>query len=184
MVQETDEELVKKIQSGEVLVFEEIVKRYQKRLLRFVSRIIYRESTAEEVVQDTFLKAYLAIDRIDTTRKFSTYLFEIAKNTAISELRKDKRDLPLFEEILDSGSETHLEKISRDQDNLKVRQAVELLEEKYRRIVRLYYFEELSYEEVAQKLRIPLNTVRTHLRRAKEKLKEILKNNEDLRFKI
>jgi RNA polymerase sigma-70 factor (ECF subfamily) len=169
--QKPDEELVREIQDGEILSFEELVKRYQSRLRHFVFRYTHNERDAEEIVQDSFVKCYLAIDRVDTSRKFSTYLFEITKNTAISFLRKTKIELPLEEGVVAEEHETHLEKLAKKDDSEKVRHAVELLPEKYRSIVKLYYFEDLSYEEIGQKLNIPLNTVRTLVRRGKGRLK-------------
>lgn len=167
----TDEELVGDIQRGNILAFEEIVRRYQRRLLRFTARIVVRHEQAQDVVQDTFFKLYQTIDRVDIDQKFSLYLFQIAKNTAISLLRAQNREISL-ETIAELWEDEDLvERLLQHDNAQKVHHAIAGLELKYQNVIRLYYFEELSYEEVAKKLKLPLNTVRTHLKRAKAELK-------------
>src|SRR5437868_10882522 len=97
MDKKTDLELVLAIQEGDILAFEVLVKRYQYGLLAFTYRIVHDEATAQEVVQDAFVKVYKYVDRVDPARKFSTYLFEITKNTAISALRAKKHTVSLEE---------------------------------------------------------------------------------------
>ncbi len=171
----TDEALVSKIQEGDVLAFEILVKRYQRRLFSFVFRIVYDAHAAEEVVQDTLFGAYKTIDRVDVTKKFSSYLFTIAKNTAISYLRRRKQTVSLKNiEEQAQEEETLYKGLIEAEKQHRVREALRALEEKYRRVIALYYFDDLSYEEISQKLKLPVNTVRTHLLRAKKKLKEVL----------
>lgn len=170
-----DEQLVQEIQQGDVLAFEMLVKRYQRRLFSFVFHILYDVHAAEEVVQDTLFGAYKTIYRVDTTKKFSSYLFTIAKNTAISYLRRQKQTISLSEiEEQASEEETLYEELIEAEKQHRVRESLHALEEKYRRVITLYYFNDLSYEEISQKLKIPVNTVRTHLLRAKQRLQEVL----------
>ncbi len=159
-----DEILVREVQEGNILAFEEIVRRYQKRLIWFVTRIVHDQARAEEICQDAFFKTYQVIDRVDPSKKFSTFLFEIAKNKAIDEIRKTKREVPLQDIAVE-------EKLV---DETGIREAVEKLPKAYREPVKLYYFSDLSYQEISRKLGMPINTVRTHLRRAKERLKQWL----------
>lgn len=175
MTEKADEELVRSIQQGDVLAFEILVKRYQRRLFSFVFHIIYDVHAAEEVVQDALFSVYQSIDRVDVAKKFSSYLFTIAKNTAISYLRRQKQTVSLGEiEELASEEETLYEELIEAEKQHRVRQSLLALEEKYRRVISLYYFDDLSYEEISQKLKLPVNTVRTHLLRAKQQLKEVL----------
>ncbi len=171
----TDEALVSKIQQGDVLAFEILVKRYQRRLFSFVFRIVYDAHAAEEVVQDVLFGAYKTIHRVDTTKKFSSYLFVIAKNTAISYLRRKKHtvSLDVIEEQA-TDEETFYENLVEAEQKHRVKEAMNQLEDTYSRIITLYYFDDLSYEEISRKLKLPVNTVRTHLLRAKKKLKEVL----------
>lgn len=170
----TDEELVLAIRDGDIASFEELVKRYQHGLYVFVMRFLKDEAASLDIVQESLVKIYQIIDRIDTNRKFSTFVFEIAKNAAISELRKRKHSVSL-EQIVDlENDETFMEQFLRLDAAQNVRRAVKKLPVKYRQVITLYYFDELSYEEVSKRLKIPMNTIRTHLKRAKDTLKKIL----------
>lgn len=164
-IQKIDGELVKEIQGGNVLAFEEIVRKYQKRLIWFVTGIVHDQARAEEICQDAFFKTYQVIDRIDPSKKFSTFLFEVAKNKAIDELRKTKLEVLLTDAVAVE---------EKPADETGIREAVEKLPKNYREPVKLYYFSDLSYEEISRKLKMPINTVRTHLRRAKKRLKQWL----------
>lgn len=170
----TDESLVLAIQQGDILAYEELVKRYQRGLFVFVMRILHDENTARDVVWETLVKVYQIIDRIDVHRKFSTFVFEIAKNQTISVLRSHKKNVSL-DDIADIEDDKHfLEELYKSDVALGVRKAVSQLTSKYRKVITLYYFDDLSYEEVSNKLKIPVNTVRTHLKRAKEQLRKVL----------
>ncbi len=114
MSEGSDEEIVKQIQEGDLLQFETLVRRYQRRLLNFARRLVKDDGIGEEIVQDSFLKTYLAIGRIDPKRKFSTFLFEVTKNTAFSFLRKRKLELPLSDEWLIDENETATEKLEKE----------------------------------------------------------------------
>jgi RNA polymerase sigma-70 factor (ECF subfamily) len=174
MEKKTDEALVVEIQEGNILAFETLVGRYQRGLLSFVYRIVWDEKTAEEVVQDAFFSVYRSIGSIDTSKKFSTYMFTLAKNAAISALRKRKPSVKLEEMMWVEDDEPFYEKLLRDDLHESVSAAIQSLPHKYQQVIDLYYFQDLSYEEVSQKLKLPVNTVRTHLKRAKEALKKKL----------
>ena len=176
---QTDEQLVTRVQSGDVSAFETLVKRYQRRLYSFIVHIVSDEHLAEEVAADSLFSIYKSIDRVDTTKKFYSYVFAIAKNTAISRLRQKKTHVRLddIEHVAAEDESMYEELIIADRYH-HVRSAILKLEEKYRNVIRLYYFNDLSYEEIGKKLHMPVNTVRTHLLRAKKLLGEILKKYE------
>jgi RNA polymerase sigma-70 factor, ECF subfamily len=171
----SDMELVRAIQAGNILSYETLVKRYQKGLFVFVMRIVHDEHAASDIVQETFIKTYQHIGNIDVDKKFSTYIFEIAKNTAFSYIRSKKNHISL-EDVTDAlEEETFVEKLYRWDMIHMVRHAVSQLPTKYKHAISLYYFDELSYDEISKKLSLPINTVRTHIKRAKEQLKKELK---------
>jgi len=174
MNQRTDNALVQSIQEGNILAYEELVKRYQKGLYVFVMRIIRDEHASSDIVQETFIKTYRHIYSIDTSKKFSTYIFEIAKNTAISYIRGRKKHVSLESIANVQEEESFIEKIYRWDLANAVHLSVSRLPKKYNRVISLYYFEDLSYEEISKKLSLPINTVRTHLARAKGQLKKDL----------
>ncbi len=174
-----DEALVLEVQSGNIRAFEYIVRRYHARLFAFLRRMIQDEATVEEVVQDAFLNLYRTIDRVDTSQRFSTYLHAIAKHQAISTWRKMKDVVPLDAAEHIADDDPIEERLMKASDGEYVRRAISTLEEKYRHVLQLYYFDTLNYEEIQRVMHLPLNTVRTHLRRAKELLRRELDHTHD-----
>ena len=172
MKQNSDKELILAIRDGDISAYEELVQRYQQVLFGFVLRILHDEAASQDVVQDSLVKIYRYIDSIDPEKKFSTYVFEIAKNEAFSILRKKKRIIPLetIEDIEDT--ESFFEQYLQKDQSQQVRDVVQSLEKKYSMVLSMYYFENQSYEEIAKNLNLPINTIRTHLRRAKEAFKK------------
>ncbi len=169
----TDVELVRAVQDGDVFAFEILVKRYQVRLHSFVVHLVNDQHSADDVVQESFISLYKTIDRVDTERSFSTYLFSIARTPAISYLRSRKKQVPLEDLVLADDDGLLYEDIIAAERKHTVARALSQLEEKYRQVIRLYYFDDLSYEEIGRKMRMPVNTVRTHLFRAKQALRKI-----------
>lgn len=172
MNSDTDEQLVLAIQQGDISAYELLVKRYQRGLYFFVLRILHDEAAAADVVQDSLIKVYQLIESIDVSRKFSTFLFEIAKNASISLLRKKKQTISLEITGDIEDDESFIEQYLRQDMFNQVKRCVQLLPRKYKMVLTLYYFDDLSYEEISKKLKIPINTVRTHLKRAKEAFKK------------
>lgn len=169
-----DEQLVDEVKNGNVEAFEILVKRYSGKIMAFVFRILRDKYLSEETVQDAFFSLYRSINRVDTQRKFSSYLYKIAKNKAIEKLRTRKNELALNEEIAGGISDNIYEKIIKSENRARIRKAVDELDKKYKDPVNLYFFENLSYDQIAGKLSIPVNTVRTRLKRGKEALRKKL----------
>lgn len=172
-MERSDKELLQAAQRGSLFAFEELVRRYQGKILSFVRKILKDDQEAQDVTQEAFVSIYKTIDRIDPDGKFSTYLFEIAKNGAISALRKSLRQRSLTEEIEDK-SESPEEILDRQFTRTHIQKKLAQLHEKYRRVLQLYYFQSMDYKEISSELNMPLNTVRTLLRRAKLIMKEKL----------
>lgn len=170
-----DKDLILAVKAGDLDAFEALVKKYEGRALNFVFGITKDEPMSEEVLQDTFLKIYKNIDRIDISRKFSSYFYAILKNEAISALRKIKREVNLSEiEYKIESGEDLLEKIHIKETRVQIEAALGKLKAEYREVLKLYYFNDLSYSEIASKMKLPLNTVRTNLKRGKKELKKVL----------
>lgn len=173
MGKKSDEAIIEEVRNGNIPLYEEIVRRYQRPLFSFVYHMIEESSLCEDLVQETFIRIYKSIDRIDTSRKFSTYAFEIAKNLAISYIRQTKRLVSLNKVDIEADEDLY-ESIAYEHERKRIHIAVSQLRESYKDIISLYYFEDLSYEEISIRLKLPINTVRTHLRRGKQFLKKIL----------
>lgn len=171
----TDEQLVRDVQGGSVLSFETLVRRYQQRVFAFVRRIVRDEDASSDVTQETFISLYKTIDRVDAEKKFSSYLFTIARNAAYSYLRSRRHDAPLSEAETIPSRETVEGAYERREHAARIRRAVSAIDRRYKAVISLYYFDDLSYEQISKKLSIPINTVRTHLKRGKAILRQLLR---------
>lgn len=174
MREKRDEELVREVQEGNIFAFERIVKRYQLRLFSFVFHLVRDNQAAQDVVQDSLVNLYKTVDRVDIRKKFSSYVFSIAKNTAFSYLRQQKKKVSLDDIAELAVDELLYEKMFEMEQSATMQKCLNQLDEKFRRVITLYYFDDLSYEEISKKLRVPVNTVRTHLSRAKVALRALL----------
>lgn len=170
----TDEELVRATQEGSIRAFEELVKKYQNKLVVFVTRLTHDESLADDVVIETLFSLYKTIDRIDITKKFSSYLYTMVRNAAYSALRQQKHHVSLAEAVTVPDETQHEDSFLDEHDRQRITSALQKIPPRYATVLGLYYFDELSYEEIATKIRVPINTVRTHLARGKSALKKIL----------
>jgi RNA polymerase sigma-70 factor, ECF subfamily len=180
-----DRELVAAILDGEQHLFETLVQRYEKRIINYVYRMIRRYEDAHDLAQEIFIKVYMALDRYDPTFQFSTWIFRIAQNTAIDQIRK--KNLPeesLTREDRGGGEDREMEIAAdvvspyRAAFNVEMAAAIESavgeLPEDYRELIELRHFAELSYDEIAEITRLPLGTVKNKLFRARNMLKEQL----------
>ena len=141
--------------------------------------MIRQDTLAEDLAQEVFLKAFRALDSFDQRRKFSSWLFKIAHNTAIDQLRRRQLDTvplevpdphapDLVAVVPDSRAESPASRAERRDLARAIQGAVESLKPLYREVVILRYQEGLSYEEIAEITDLPLGTVKTHLFRARK----------------
>lgn len=179
----SDEKLILRFQEGDINAYNELVKRYKDRLLNFVFRYFNNLEQAEDVVQDTLIKLYTHANYYKNVAKFSTWIFTIAKNNALTELRKNKRkrtDSLHTDDgrFLDIGSkEESLE--SRVQNEIAVDQLNKFLDEipeNFRIAVVLRDFQELSYDEISKILGIPIGTIKSRINRGRIQLAEKMKH--------
>lgn len=142
-------------------------------MYRFCHRMLHNEEDARDAAQDTLVKAIRNLHRYDEERKFSTWVFGIARNTCIDEHRRRKRrawDEP--KEQVDAGP-SPLQLVDREQKADRLHEALQELPPMYREILVLYHFEHLKYSEIAESLDLPLGTVMNRIFRARRKLREI-----------
>lgn len=178
----SDIELIEIINVGNDDVYSELFSRYQKKLLTYIFRLVGSREEAEDILQTVFAKTFKNIDKFDKTRKFSSWIYRIAHNEAVNYLkRKSKRYTFSWDEIstskdkLDSASNDELpeEKWMHEEIADDVNNAIKALPEKYQQVLKLRYFKELTYDEIAVAINKPLNTVGTLINRAKKKLLEV-----------
>lgn len=169
---ETDEHVARRVQSGDTEAFGELVQRYEQKMLRYARRFLFGVHDAEDVVQDVFIKAYVNIQSFDATRRFSPWLYRIAHNEFVNALKKRRGEaVPFFDPATLFPQPVSP---SRADDELSARELREMLDQglqqldlKYREPLVLYYFEELSYQEIAEVLHLPPSTVGVRLSRGR-----------------
>lgn len=179
-----DAELVASSRNGDARAFARLVNRYLPMVYNTLYRMTQNHELSEEMAQEAFVKAYSHLDSFDLERgSFKPWILRIATNAAVSELRKQSKVISLnaLEESGNWGESEHqvgetMESIlERRLSSEEVMQALQKLDAKYRQALILRYQNDLSYEEVAQAMNIPLNTVRTWIKRGLEKLKNEVK---------
>ena len=183
----SDTGLVNAFLTGDERAFQELVERYQVRLLNFIYRTIGDRERAEDLVQEVFIRVYRHIHRFDTTKKFSTWIYTIASNLAKNELRNRSRNpLVLFQAITGTRIEEErplqFEDFTSRPDDLfqkrhlrsLVEETVAQLPEHHRQVFVLREIEGKSYEEIAEITHCNLGTVKSRLNRARNAFAAII----------
>lgn len=181
MLKETDEEIVKlTVESSDNYRY--LVERYEKKLLRYIKRLLYiNTEDAEDILQEVFLKAYRNLNSYNPKYKFSSWIYRIAHNEAISFLRRNKKRK--FEVVNDPeknifdtlASDLDLEKEYIEKDREKeLEKVLYKLDAKYRDVLVLKFLEGKDYNEISEILHISAGTVGSLISRAKVKLKDLI----------
>ena len=171
----TDNQLIDRYLRGDDKSFEVLVARYADAIHRFVLRYVQSQEQAEDVTQEVFLKVWRNAKKVDRSKSFKSWLYTIAKNTALDLLKK-KKSTPFsaFEsetgrnfivETLPSKGHQPITLAEIQEHQGMFLQAMELLSEKYQTILRMYYYEYLNFREIAERLQEPLNTIKSRHRR-------------------
>ncbi|MCX7640088.1 MAG: sigma-70 family RNA polymerase sigma factor [Pyrinomonadaceae bacterium] len=183
----SDNELMEAFKNGDEEAFVEIVKRYQHSITNYLYRILNDYEEAVDLAQETFVRVYASIERYHSENAFSTYVYRIATNLAISELRKRKRRKILSltglfgdpkEKVFEPSDDRPLanEEMLQEEMQEKIAKAVASLPEKYRLPLVLCDIEGKSYQEVAEILNLGLGTTKSRISRARGILKKKLKD--------
>jgi RNA polymerase sigma-70 factor (ECF subfamily) len=176
-----DRELVARCQRGESRAFDELVSRHQDRVYSAVARFCGHPEDAADIVQRAFINAFRKIQEFKGDSAFSTWIYRIAFNQAISFRRENRRPTVSIyskddEKVLEPAVEENpTEKIEGEETKKKVQQALDRLDEPDRQIILLKDLQGHSYDEIAEIMQIPKGTVRSRLHRARLELKAKLK---------
>jgi len=185
----SDHELVAAARDGDELAFQEVVRRYRTPITNFVYRMLNDYEMAIDLAQETFVRVYTSIGRYEANYSFSTYIYRIASNLAISEIRKRKRRkvVSLFGVFTgedgeavehDPADDRQLaeDALLEDERKRAVRRAIASLPEKYRTALVLRDIEDHSYEQIASILDLSEGTVKSRINRARNLLREKLEH--------
>ena len=182
----SDAALVADALAGAETAYGEILARFERPVFTLVLRMVRDRSVAEELAQDAFLKAFEKLATFDPERKFSSWLFKIAHNTAIDHLRRARLatvslDAPIGDDedgpartVEDTVSESPEEAAYRSDLSRALTAVVEELRPEYREVVLLRYQAGLEYAEISELAGLPLGTVKTYLHRARKELVALL----------
>ena len=170
--------------------FAELMKRYKKPVYHMILKMVRNVDDAEDLTIEAFAKAFKNLKRFKKDYTFSTWLFRIATNNAIDFIRKKKLETMSLDTSYkdDSGEAVKIDvednELNPMEETIKsqkielIRVFVDKLPPKYQRLVKLRYFDELSYEEIAKELEAPLGTVKAQLHRARELMYDLVKGKE------
>lgn len=174
----TDEQLAVAAGAGNREAYEELIRRFYEKLMRYARKFLARYEDREDLLQEVFLKVYRHINSFDPKYKFSSWIYRIAHNEFINFIKKRGRepiefvDFDVFFPHARAQTDQAAEFDGKlDLENLN--DCLNKLPPKYREVLVLNYFENLSYQEISEILRVPVSTVGVRIKRGKEKLKII-----------
>jgi RNA polymerase sigma factor (sigma-70 family) len=186
LAKEDDQILVKKALTGNEDAFRALLERYKDAVHRIVVKIVHNPDEAQDLVQETFMKAFGSLSSYKCEYRFTTWLYKIAANNCIDYLRKRKlvsvsldrpletKDGEVTIELADWTYNPEVDLTTR-QKLLSIDQAIESLPPKYREVIIFRHKRDKSYEEIAEILGIPVGTVKARIFRARELLKKKLR---------
>ena len=180
----TDEaEILRRCLKGDEGAYRELIERYRRQVYSLALRMVRQAEDAEDLTQETFIRMFRALERYDPTRPFAAWLFTIASRLAIDHLRR-RRVRPISLVQRDAGSDEEREMEIRDpslgpeelashgEEERRAQELIDGLPPHYRIVVILRHQQELSYEEIAAALHLPLGTVKARIHRARALLKQ------------
>ncbi|HQO50581.1 MAG TPA: sigma-70 family RNA polymerase sigma factor [Bacteroidales bacterium] len=165
-----DLRLVSMVLDGQVNAFRHLVEKYQSPVYNLIVKIIHDKDEAKEITQEVFVKAYESLASFRSDHKFFSWIYRIAVNAALNQLKKQKKMVGL--DTLKGVSDA-AEELMNEREQL-LQKAIKMLNEKYSVLIVLKYYEQMSYKEVAETMAITEKKVRSRLFEARQQLKEML----------
>jgi RNA polymerase sigma-70 factor (ECF subfamily) len=183
--------LVEKAKEGDQAAYAELMDRYRDSVYFMLLKMIKNSDDAEDLTIEAFGKAFNRLEQYSPSYAFSTWLFKIASNNCIDFIRKKRVYLTSMDHAyansdgdsvridVESNTLDPEEEIIKDQKVIMMRLVVSKLKPRYRELIEKRYFQELSYEEIAEEMNLPLGTVKAQLFRARDFLANMMKNTKD-----
>lgn len=172
-IQDEDHQIIRAVMQGYVNDYGLLVEKYQIPIFNLLLRMLHDRDESEELTQQVFVKAYEALPTFRFEFRFFSWLYRIAVNQALSHIKKQRKFVAL-ENIKDVADE---QKDQNPDKNLLLRLMINKMKDKYKTVILLKYFQQLSYQEVAFVLNIPEKKVRSRLYDARIQLKSLLEKN-------
>lgn len=169
-MEQDEKAIIIRILDGEEELYGILITRYKEGLYRHCFKLVHDEDWAEDIAQETFIKAYLHLETYNPTYRFSTWLYKIATHHALQELRK-KRPVPLDEEMQLISTLPATDQGARDEE---IHRAVSQLSANHQAVVEMYYWEGKSYTQIADHMHTSTGSVKGWMSRAKRELRRIL----------
>jgi RNA polymerase sigma-70 factor, ECF subfamily len=170
--------LVLRCKRGEKQACDELIRQWEGRLLYYVRRLVATEEDAWDVLQQTWMKVLKGIRRLDDPQRLPTWLYQIARRTAASHWRGHYREQTRLEENADMADLAEAEEVWHFEDAEEVHHALSRVSLAHREVLTLYFMDDLSLEQMAEILDVPLGTVKSRLCYAKRALRANLKREE------
>lgn len=172
--------IINQIIEGDSKAFALLVNRYKDLVFTLTIRMLKNREEAEEVSQDTFIKVYKSLSKFKGDSKFSTWIYKVAYNTCLDRIKRNKRHMnevaiDEFTEHQVKTIDNALDTLERDEQQQTIQDCLQLLPSEDSFLLTLFYFEDLSLEEISKIVGIEANTVKVKLFRSRKKLASILK---------
>lgn len=180
--------LIERCKRGDQVAYTLLLRKYQNSVYNLCRKMVRNPEEARDLSQEAFVKTFASLERYNPVYAFSSWLYKITANLCIDHIRKQRMKMysiddpvegdegPIARQLEDPGQRPD-EASEQAEIGTRIRAAIEKLPEHYRTILILRHQEQLSYDEIAQKLGIPLGTVKARIHRAREGLREILQND-------
>ncbi|MFQ6084199.1 MAG: RNA polymerase sigma factor [Candidatus Aminicenantia bacterium] len=177
---------LRRLKEGDEEAFEELIDKFQGKIFSLINLMVSQSSITEDLAQEVFLRIFKGIPYFREESKLSTWIYRITYNVCLAEIEKHRKSLFIIQnerlekspDNLNISLDKQIEKI--DFEN-KIRKILDLLPVNYKIVLILFYWQELSYQEIAETMKIPMGTVKTYLYRAKNLLKQkILEEKNEL----
>lgn len=189
---EPSPELIKRAQLKDAAAFNELVLSQSKYIFSAAMSVLHNPEDAADLTQEVYIRLFRTIGQYNGESRFTTWLYRMVINLGRDELRRRKRQVPEMSPYASDDSGDTLDPVALIVDDdtivnpqsaldyseqqIAIRRALAQLEENYRETLTLYYLHDRKYSDIAEMLNIPLNTVKSHIRRGKERLSEILQS--------
>jgi len=180
-----DPELLRRCLAGDEEAYRQLVDRYQRQVYSLALRMVRQVEDAEDLTQETFVRMFRALDRYDPARPLGAWLYTITSRLCIDHLRRRRLRPISLHQVIPGSEEEHVieaidpglkpeERALREEEERRMRDLIDTLPPHYRIVVLLRHQQDLSYEEIAEALRLPLGTVKARIHRARALLKRHL----------